>query len=550
MDLPDDWSPRSRDESDAVEMGVSEPDSWQPYSEVHTTSQVSKFADLFTTSVLDSMPSLQTFSANNPLSSIPTQSHDSNESDLDGLFCLTVLADDEDEGDISEVRLPGDADIESGANDIDDANDIDNTGHVGSVRHNNDSIIIDLDAIRHEEDIEEGDMYGDSTHAHFDGVYSFRKNHRNSDTVFTNHVAGAFHPRQSWREPAPTTMEMTAAQARTGFLHPHGAAADPTPPQIPLAPLKQFQARFNPLADWIMYLLVFIGGVVGTALRYGLNALFPGSSINDGVSSPLSLATFVVNTLACLGYGTLTGYLSQASWLCKRTCQLAGGAAGMGFWAAFSTMSTLLLECFMLLRGGHVWQFVGYLTVSFIAGIMAVVAGTHIAATLTRKRQAAMVAKAVIQVNGQAQRDRQLRHSQPMRPQTVRVFRATNAHHGASSSGAANAHVKESSMQAGLVHVGDSGAKQHFSKQFTAARSPSSPSRYAADDTRDTPNSAHGAAYPDESVQGANEDKDARKTDAVVSSLAKLAQPRTYEPKPVTDEIPLVANPVTGEVHG
>ena len=41
-------------------------------------------------------------------------------------------------------------------------------------------------------------------------------------------------------------------------------ANDPTlPPQIPLAPLKQLQARFNPLADWMMYLVIFAGGCFG-----------------------------------------------------------------------------------------------------------------------------------------------------------------------------------------------------------------------------------------------------------------------------------------------
>ena len=69
------------------------------------------------------------------------------------------------------------------------------------------------------------------------------------------------------REPKPETLAIQRIEPEAG---PVGAAASPNPPQISLAPIKKLRAQFNPLADGLVYLVVFAGGFVGTAARYGL----------------------------------------------------------------------------------------------------------------------------------------------------------------------------------------------------------------------------------------------------------------------------------------
>ena len=59
------------------------------------------------------------------------------------------------------------------------------------------------------------------------------------------------------------TVEVTHAGATTP------AANTMDPPTIPLAPMKRMQARFNPLADGLMYVVVFVGGFVGVGEPLG-----------------------------------------------------------------------------------------------------------------------------------------------------------------------------------------------------------------------------------------------------------------------------------------
>ena len=122
-------------------------------------------------------------------------------------------------------------------------------------------------------------------------------------------------------EPAPSTQEMSVAHAKSyaqPMPRPTGAAAAERPPQIPLAPIKRVRAQFNPLADGMLYLVVFLGGCLGTAMRYGMSLLFPRPAAEQGVLSAFHIATFCSNMLACFIFAMLTEYMSQASWIRKR----------------------------------------------------------------------------------------------------------------------------------------------------------------------------------------------------------------------------------------
>ncbi len=90
-------------------------------------------------------------------------------------------------------------------------------------------------------------------------------------------------------EPNPATQSIDVAEVARADVRPSGAAASKHPPQIPLAPMKRMQARFNPLADGLMYLVVFVGGFVGVGFRRATDLLLP--SVNG---SPFVVGTFGV----------------------------------------------------------------------------------------------------------------------------------------------------------------------------------------------------------------------------------------------------------------
>ena len=186
-------------------------------------------------------------------------------------------------------------------------------------------------------------------------------------------------------EPAPATMEMAASAVRP---NDGGHAA---PPQIPLAPFKRMQARFNPLADGMMYLVVFVGGFFGTAMRYGLSLVIPASPASSGFLHSFHLATFTANMLACCIFAMLTTYMSQASWIRKRVRQLASRGVGMGMCGGFSTLSAMAIEDLTSVHQGRVAGFMFYTLVSFACGLIVAWLGTRIALVLATKRSVSVI---------------------------------------------------------------------------------------------------------------------------------------------------------------
>lgn len=170
-------------------------------------------------------------------------------------------------------------------------------------------------------------------------------------------------------------------------------AADSVPPQIPLAPIKAFQPRFNPLADAMIYLVVFVGGCIGTGMRYGLSVAVPQAQAG-AIASSFHVATFVANMAACFIYAALTTYMSQASWIRKRVRQLTSRGVGMGMCGGFSTLSAMVIEELTSLRQGYVVGFVIYMLASFIGGLAVAWCGTRLGLVACAKRQAKLVAAA------------------------------------------------------------------------------------------------------------------------------------------------------------
>ena len=191
-------------------------------------------------------------------------------------------------------------------------------------------------------------------------------------------------------DPNPATQAISVVEAANADAQPQGAAAASNPPQIPLAPLKRVQARFNPLADGLMYLVVFVGGFVGVGLRRVLDEMMPAAE-----GQPFVPGTFVSNMLACFLFAMLVEYMAVASWWPRRMRQIASRGIGLGMLGGLSTMSGLMLETMEGMSTHHVTGAVLYLAISFVGGMIASVAGLGIMQLLLARRTRRAVREAL-----------------------------------------------------------------------------------------------------------------------------------------------------------
>ncbi|PJM78389.1 fluoride efflux transporter FluC [Bifidobacterium scaligerum] len=287
-------------------------------------------------------------------------------------------------------------------------------------------------------------------------------------------------------EPQPSTQEISVAQVRAQSMpEPQGAAAAAKPPQIPLAPIKRVQARFNPLADGMLYLVVFLGGTLGTAMRYGLSFILPATAGTEGFWHAFHVPTFTANMAACFIFACLTSYLSQAVWIRKRVRELTSRGIGMGMCGGFSTLSALAIEELTTLQGSVVAGAVFYMLVSFLLGLVVAYLGARLGLALAAGKTAKVAIAAV------CQQQQNWRH----------------------------------------VTAGETIVVPAAQGNGTAA-SPAAPAA--------SPSGMPGAPNAASIAPDAN--------DPAPAATAPI-NPPSYEPAPITDEIPLVGDPTTGEAH-
>ncbi len=149
----------------------------------------------------------------------------------------------------------------------------------------------------------------------------------------------------------PITQAIDAVEVtHAGATAPAANTMDP--PTIPLAPMKRMQARFNPLADGLMYVVVFVGGFVGVGCRHALDMLLPSVS-----GTPFVVGTFVSNMVACFLFAMLTEFMATASWLRRRVRQVVsrGSDAGTAVTEYSKAGSGCVFSCFRVrfCRIGH-----------------------------------------------------------------------------------------------------------------------------------------------------------------------------------------------------
>ena len=112
------------------------------------------------------------------------------------------------------------------------------------------------------------------------------------------------------------------------------------------------------------WLLVFVGGGVGSLLRYAIACGFPTTELSKG---HWPWATLSANLLACLLLGAVTTLLTRGVLSKEEGLLLATGLCG-----GFSTFSTFSGELLALFEAGQYGVAVGYLLASVIGGLLSI----------------------------------------------------------------------------------------------------------------------------------------------------------------------------------
>lgn len=119
----------------------------------------------------------------------------------------------------------------------------------------------------------------------------------------------------------------------------------------------------------LKFVLVFIGGGLGSLFRFGFSLFFSRYS-----STGFPLATFSVNVIGCFLIGFIYALserhlsLSKNWWFFLIT----------GFCGGFTTFSAFAYENIKLLQSGNTTIFIFYTVSSFVLTLLAVIAGINI----------------------------------------------------------------------------------------------------------------------------------------------------------------------------
>lgn len=309
------------------------------------------------------------------------------------------------------------------------------------------------------------------------------------------------------------------------------AANTMNPPTIPLAPMKRMQARFNPLADGLMYVVVFVGGFVGAGCRHALDMLLPSVS-----GTPFVVGTFVSNMVACFLFAMLTEFMATASWLRRRVRQVVSRGVGLGLLGGLSTMSGVMLETMEGLHERHIASALGYLAGNFAGGLLTAAAGVVLMRALlsrsTRKRVRG--AFSAVSVSDSAESD----------TQGVRHVKVADVARSAAQAAMEAAQAAQQIAQTGQVpRVETPTVPPPASQPMQTGRVPQIP-----------PLAVPQLTQPSHPLLREPDTPDLGQLPEPIQQSQPIQQPAnplppSFEPKPITAEISLVADPTTGEVR-
>ena len=118
------------------------------------------------------------------------------------------------------------------------------------------------------------------------------------------------------------------------------------------------------------FLIVGMGGAVGSILRYAVQKIFQSQS-----AAAFPTGTLLVNIVGCFLIGILWGMVSRSlTWNEEMKLLLMTGFCG-----GFTTFSAFTLEGVGLLKENKTALFIIYLTASVVGGLLATFIGIRIA---------------------------------------------------------------------------------------------------------------------------------------------------------------------------
>lgn len=338
------------------------------------------------------------------------------------------------------------------------------------------------------------------------------------------------------------TVEVTHAGATAP------AANTMDPPTIPLAPMKRMQARFNPLADGLMYVVVFVGGFVGVGCRHALDMLLPSVS-----GTPFVVGTFVSNMVACFLFAMLTEFMATASWLRRRVRQVVSRGVGLGLLGGLSTMSGVMLETMAGLHERHIASALGYLAGNFAGGLLTAAAGVVLMQALlsrsTRKRVRG--AFSAVSVSDSAESDTQgVRH---VKVADVARSAAQAAMEAAQTAQQAAQTAQQIAQTGQVPRVETPTVPPTAIQPMQTGHVPQIPPLVVPQLTQSSqpllrePDTSDLGQLPEPIQQSQPIQQPQQQSQPIQQPANPL--PPSFEPKPITAEISLVADPTTGEVR-
>ena len=116
------------------------------------------------------------------------------------------------------------------------------------------------------------------------------------------------------------------------------------------------------------FLLVFLGGGLGSGLRYLVTVTM------NQYSKVLPFGTFTVNMLGCLLIGLILGYAQKENTLTSNQTLLLA----TGFCGGFTTFSAFANENLELIKNWEILNLSVYIIASVLIGILAVFIGYYL----------------------------------------------------------------------------------------------------------------------------------------------------------------------------
>ena len=113
------------------------------------------------------------------------------------------------------------------------------------------------------------------------------------------------------------------------------------------------------------FLLVFLGGGLGSGLRYLVTIAM------NQYSKVLPFGTFTVNMIGCLMIGLVLGYAQKENTLTSNQTLLLA----TGFCGGFTTFSAFASENLELIRNGELFNFSIYAIGSVFVGMLLILIG-------------------------------------------------------------------------------------------------------------------------------------------------------------------------------